>query len=169
MPFTPFHFGPALLIKSVAPRHFSFQVFVLSQVLIDIEPGLGLLLGWEDLHGPTHTWSGAILIALLTYGLWRLWERYAPPRMLDTPRIGNWIVAVSAIFGTLSHVWLDSQYHVEMARMTPFRLMLYKTGDSATQIEILCIACAILALCIYLLRNLLLWLWLRYRAARPTK
>lgn len=28
MPFTPFHFGPALLVKSAAPRWFSFSAFV---------------------------------------------------------------------------------------------------------------------------------------------
>ncbi len=52
MPFTPFHLGLGALVKSVTPnKAFSFQVFLLSQVLIDIQPGLGLFLGWNELHG----------------------------------------------------------------------------------------------------------------------
>jgi len=37
MPFTPFHFGPGLLIKVCVPRWFWFTSFVLANVLIDCE------------------------------------------------------------------------------------------------------------------------------------
>jgi hypothetical protein len=35
MPFTPFHFGPGALLKSIFPRSVSLSAFVASQVLID--------------------------------------------------------------------------------------------------------------------------------------
>ena len=62
MPFTPFHLGPGLVFKAIGGRHFSFMVFGGAQVLIDIEPGLGLVLGWPVLHGWTHTFAGAAAI-----------------------------------------------------------------------------------------------------------
>jgi CDP-diglyceride synthetase len=167
MPFTPFHFGPGALVKSIMPSLFSFQVFVLSQVLIDIEPGLGLFLGWEELHAYTHNWPMAIVIAVAAFMLWEGWERYRPSRM-TAPPIGKLVVAGSALFGTLSHVWFDSQFHREMAGMTPSNLMLWKTSDSATQIEIFCIAAALAAMVIWALRSLALMLWQSYRTGRST-
>ncbi len=38
MPMTPFHVGPGLVFKAVAPRHFSLAVFVGVNVVIDLEP-----------------------------------------------------------------------------------------------------------------------------------
>lgn len=37
MPCAPFHFGPGLVAKVVAPSYFSFTIFIFSQVLIDLE------------------------------------------------------------------------------------------------------------------------------------
>ena len=37
MPVTPFHLGPGIALKSVAPRHFSFTIFAFTQILIDLE------------------------------------------------------------------------------------------------------------------------------------
>jgi hypothetical protein len=163
MPFTPFHFGLGALVKSVTPaRAFSFQIFALSQVLIDVQPGLGLFLGWDELHGWTHTYPGALIIALATMAVWRGWVAIRPSRFDNGP-ISNLVVASSALFGTLSHVWLDSQFHVEMARLTPGVLKLWQTGDVTTNIETACLAAAELALLIYVMRCLLCKIWQRLR------
>lgn len=37
MPLTPSHFGPALLVKSLAPRRFSWGAFIAATVVIDCE------------------------------------------------------------------------------------------------------------------------------------
>ena len=55
MPFTPFPMGAGLAVKAVAERHFSVLMFGWAQVAMDLEPGAGLLLGWERLHGWSHT------------------------------------------------------------------------------------------------------------------
>lgn len=154
MPFTPFHFGIGALVKSVTPaRAFSFQVFALSQALIDIQPGLGLFLGWDELHGWTHTYPGALLIALATMVVWRGWV-VGRPKRFDNGSISNFVVASSALFGTLSHVWLDSQFHAEMSNLTPNLLKLWKSGDVTTNIETACLAAAGLALLVYGVRRL---------------
>jgi hypothetical protein len=65
MPFTPFHVGAALLAKPAAMRNFSVLTFGIAHVAMDIEPGIGMLLGWEVLHGSSHTILGALVIACL--------------------------------------------------------------------------------------------------------
>lgn len=64
MPFTPFHLGPGALFKATGGRHFSFMVFGGAQVMMDIEPLIGLLQNKSILHGYTHTLAGALLIGL---------------------------------------------------------------------------------------------------------
>ena len=51
MPITPLHMGPALLGKAALDRRFSLIAFGMAQILMDIEPLLGLLLHWPRLHG----------------------------------------------------------------------------------------------------------------------
>ncbi|MEG1399527.1 MAG: hydrolase, partial [Acinetobacter sp.] len=46
MPFTPLHLGVGACCKAVGQRHFSFMIFAGTQVLMDIEPLLGLIYGW---------------------------------------------------------------------------------------------------------------------------
>ena len=65
MPFTPFHLGPGAAFKAIGGRHFSFMVFGGAQVLMDIEPLIGILTDQPILHGPTHTLLGAMVIGTL--------------------------------------------------------------------------------------------------------
>jgi hypothetical protein len=159
MPFTPFHLGIGALAKSVTPRRaFSFQVFALAQVLMDIQPGLGLFLGWDELHGWTHTFPGALVIALATGAAWWIWVAIRT-KHFDNGPISREVVVSSALFGTVSHVWLDSQFHVEMAKLTPGMLKLWSTGDVTTGIETSCLAAAGLGLVIVGMRSLLCRIW----------
>ena len=163
MPFTPLHLGIGAFARSVTPhRFFSFQVFVLSQVLIDIQPGMGLLLGWDELHGWTHTYRGALVIALATALLWMAWEHYRPKRC-DNGHVSTVVLAYTSLLGTLSHVWMDSQFHAEMARLTPRWIKLWQTGDATTSIETFCLALFCLSAVIWIARRLALSLWRRYR------
>lgn len=115
MPFTPFHSGPGLLAKAVLGRHFSFVIFGATQVAMDIEPLLKLQ-GHLDgpVHGMTHTWPGAILIALAVFGLWHR-ARRAPGTLFAELRVMPVAVAlISAFFGTFSHLVLDAWMHTDI-------------------------------------------------------
>ena len=162
MPISPFHFAIGAVTRSVTPhRFFSFQVFLLSQVLIDIQPGMGLFLDWDELHGWTHTYPGALVIALATALIWMMWERYRPTRF-DNGHVRGWILAYTALLGTISHVWMDSQFHAEMARLTRNWMKLWETGDATTSIETFCLALFFLSAMIWIARRLSLMLWRRY-------
>lgn len=97
------------------------MVFGWAQIVMDTQPLVVLLTGEGHLHGITHTYLGAAILAVLSaltgkylgeLGL-RLLKmlRYVPIR---------WPVAfVSAFVGTYSHVLLDSVMHADVQPFAP--------------------------------------------------
>jgi hypothetical protein len=132
MPFTPFHMGAAMLVKPAAGARFSVIAFGLAQVVIDIEPGIGMLGGSDVLHGPSHTIIGAILIAIavalvspcLASRIVRRWNqevRYHKLEWLvEVEQVSKLAVLAGAFFGTLSHLILDSLMHHDIHPLAPF-------------------------------------------------
>ncbi len=132
MPFTPFHMGPGLAVKAVAGDRFSILAFGIAQVAMDIEPLVGMFRGAPVLHGFTHTYAAAIVIAcivaLATPALCRPWLRWwnhelslarlpwltSPQPLKRTP------VVIGAFTGTLSHVALDSIMHHDITPLAPW-------------------------------------------------
>ena len=131
MPFTPFHMGPGLAVKAVCGRYFSLMVFGFSQVAIDIEPLVRIIRGDAVLHGFTHTYLGATLIAFVSVVIGRpvcqfflnFWtpDPYSPfLNWLRGPKLISWPAAIAGAFvGTYSHVFLDSIMHSDMQPLTP--------------------------------------------------
>ena len=81
MPFTPFHFGPGMLIKGLIPKQFSLSVFALANIAMDVEPLYHLLRGGTQLHGASHTLIGAACIGAGTAliaptAITRAWQWY---------------------------------------------------------------------------------------------
>jgi membrane-bound metal-dependent hydrolase YbcI (DUF457 family) len=123
MPFTPLHMGPGLLLKAILHGSFSLLVFGWAQIVMDLQPLFVLISGAGRLHGFSHTYLGAALLAVLSalsgkylaeFGLRIIGNaRYADIRIL-------WPVAlVSALIGTFSHVALDSIMHADMTPYFP--------------------------------------------------
>ena len=132
MPFTPFHMGPGIAIKAGGGRHFSLMVFGFSQVAIDIEPLVRIMREDPVLHGFTHTYLGATLIAALCVVVGRpvcqfllnFWKLDSPSRFsnwLRGPERISWLAATTGAFiGTYSHVFFDSIMHWDMHPLRPF-------------------------------------------------
>lgn len=112
MPFTPIHLGPGALFKAIGGRHFSFMVFGGAQVMIDIEPLIGLIEGKDILHGYTHTLLGALLIGLAAGVIGRPVSVFVL-RWLDIPHEPfTWRASfLGALIGTYSHIVLDAFMH----------------------------------------------------------
>jgi len=121
MPFTPLHMGPGLLLKAGLRDRFSLTVFGWSQVVMDIQPLVVMLSGHGRLHGLTHTYVGALLLAVLS----ALTGKYLAERGLSFIGYGKflpvtWTAAwASAALGTFSHVLLDSFMHHDMEPFWP--------------------------------------------------
>jgi len=131
MPVTPFHMGPGLLIKSVLQGWFSLIIFGWAQVLMDIQPVVAIATGRGSIHGFSHTYLGASLIAIIAAwsGKWiyrwcmRIMDRDFTPyqkQLFDVPaQLTTGICIGSAFIGTFSHVLLDSIMHADLEPFFP--------------------------------------------------
>lgn len=121
MPFTPIHMGPGILIKSLLQGSFSLMVFGWSQIVIDIQPLIAMIRGVGQLHGVTHTYVGATLIAIVAavtgkyLSQWALVSFFAMKPVV----IRWWVAFLSALIGTYSHVVLDSIMHTDIQPLLP--------------------------------------------------
>lgn len=165
MPITPFHFGPGALIKVIAPKHFSWTIFALSNVLIDLEPVVLFLLIRAPEHPWLHTLPGALGVAAIVALFGRQgceyflqwWNRQLAPGwqtrwLLVVPSISKTTAWLSALVGTLSHIALDSIMHADVEALWPIISGNAIQGAiSLGSLHALCVAAAVVALIIMLL------------------
>jgi hypothetical protein len=123
MPFTPFHFGPGLLLKAVTPRRFSFTAYAATQVVIDCETGYYLLRGEWPVHRVLHTLLvggvvGAAAGTAIGVGAQRWFRAQDRPPLRGetelTPSVAGGLV------GGLLHSLLDAIMHPAVRPLWPF-------------------------------------------------
>jgi hypothetical protein len=132
MPITPFHFGPGALIKAAAPATFSWAIFALANIFIDLEPITLYFVIGDPAHPWLHTFPGAIVVAgvAAVFGrkpcerLLNVWNRQLDPgwqqRYLAVePKITTRAAWTGALIGTLSHLGLDSIMHADIEPLWP--------------------------------------------------
>jgi membrane-bound metal-dependent hydrolase YbcI (DUF457 family) len=126
MPFTPIHMGPGLLIKAVLQSSFSLMVFGWTQIVMDIQPLLVMLHGEGHVHGFTHTYFGATLVAIFAALTGKYLSEFGLKILeIEIPNSGKiaWGVCIlSAFIGSYSHVLLDSIMHSDLEPFYPFVL-----------------------------------------------
>jgi hypothetical protein len=146
MPFTPFHLGPGAAFKAIGGRHFSFMVFGGTQVLMDIEPLVGLIRGSEVLHGYSHTLPGAALIGLVAGLIGRPISAFSLRLLRIRHAPFTWTAAFAgAWLGSFSHILLDGLMHGDMLPFWPLahrNLLLDRFSYEA--IHLLCLALGVL-------------------------
>jgi uncharacterized membrane protein YeaQ/YmgE (transglycosylase-associated protein family) len=121
MPFTPLHLGPGSVFKAIGGRHFSFMVFGGAQVLMDIEPLIGMLRGWDVLHGYTHTLVGALLIGSIAGCIGKPISTWVLNWLKIPHQPITWQSSfLGAYVGTFSHILLDAIMHRDMSPWWPF-------------------------------------------------
>ena len=127
MPFTPIHMGPGILLKAILQSGFSLMGFGWTQIVMDIQPLIVMITGEGHLHGFTHTYVGAVLIAIFS----GLTGKYLSEFGLKILRISNsenpisivwWVVFLSAFIGSFTHVFLDSIMHADVEPFFPVTL-----------------------------------------------
>lgn len=127
MPFTPFHFGPAALLKALFPARFSFLIFCYAQVVTDVEVAYYLWLGDAPFHRFSHTYAGAAAVGIIC-GVTGPWLRGVLVRWFKKSSVERFIVdrltlkisLLSALIGTFSHVLLDSIMHHDIEPFRPW-------------------------------------------------
>lgn len=120
MPFTPFHFGPGLALKSAMPERFSLSAFMLANIAMDVEPLYRMWRVEIPLHGASHTLAGALAIGAAAALFGKL-AVTAGAELLRTPMTMNWQQAVVGAFcGVCSHVLLDAVMHADLHPFAPW-------------------------------------------------
>ncbi|WP_026973353.1 hypothetical protein [Aliagarivorans marinus] len=121
MPFTPVHMGPGILIKALLQGSFSLMIFGWTQIVMDIQPLWVLISGEGALHGSSHTWLGATLLAPLAALSGKHLSEFGL-RLLELSSFTpiSWRTCfVSAFIGSYSHILLDSVMHSDMLPFYP--------------------------------------------------
>ena len=125
MPFTPFHFGPALGLGLPFRKYVHAPTLIVANVIVDVEPFLVLLLGLRyRLHGYFHTFLLAFLVGLALAYVMFLLERVLHPLYKvflleadDGLTLKSFVVA--GVFGTCLHVLLDSPLYADICPFYP--------------------------------------------------
>ncbi|MCW8884326.1 MAG: hypothetical protein OQK12_03600 [Motiliproteus sp.] len=141
-------------MKGLLQGSFSLMVFGWTQIVMDIQPLIVLVTGEGHLHGFSHTYIGATLLAVLSavsgkylsqFGLWLL--RITPS---ISTNIAWWVVFLSAFIGSYSHVLLDSVMHSDVQPFYPLMLGNSFLGAiSVTALHKFCLYSGLLGAAIY--------------------
>jgi hypothetical protein len=116
--------GPGILIKALLQGSFSLMVFGWAQIVMDIQPLFVLVTGEGHLHGFSHTYIGATLLAILSALSGKYLSEIGLKILelsdkLNPVNIAWWVAFVSAFIGTYSHVVLDSIMHGDVEPFYP--------------------------------------------------
>ncbi len=124
MPFTPFHFGPALLVKAIASRSFSFGTFVAVQVVIDLETLYHLIRRDWPVHRELHSLVGGAAVGVaLGVAVWlagSMFVRRLPLWPAVRAEVSFMGTLVGGLVGGISHSILDGMMHRDVRPYWPF-------------------------------------------------
>lgn len=123
MPFTPFHFGPALLVGYPLRRRIDFGTFLLANVITDVR---ATLVFFDVLSAPRHgmvhnSYLGAFVVALGLAGSVLLFARQYPTTAHEISSRPESVTAVTlaSVAGTWLHTTLDAFHHPDMQPFYP--------------------------------------------------
>tara|TARA_R110001583_G_scaffold83178_1_gene219913 strand:- start:2640 stop:3113 length:474 start_codon:yes stop_codon:yes gene_type:complete len=148
--------GPGILVKGLLQGSFSLMVFGWTQIVMDIQPLIVLITGEGHLHGFSHTYVGATLLAVLSAVTGKYFSQLGLWLLRITPTISTniawWVVFLSAFIGSYSHVLLDSVMHSDVQPFYPFMLSNSLWGaTSVAALHKFCLYSGLLGAAIYYL------------------
>jgi len=127
MPVTPYHFGPSGFVGLVFRKWIDFPVFVLANVIVDIEVLVVMLF---DLGWPRHRYCHTLLIGAAVGALWGLagWPlRNMFKKIMQLLRIPYKTslskMVISGILGLWFHILIDGAYHFDVKILWPNKII----------------------------------------------
>lgn len=136
MPITPFHIVAGFAVKSIFKKYFSWSIFTLTNIIIDIEVIYYIISLGEAHHKFFHTLIGSSIIALfcaivgipLCERAIKFWNNnlqdeksFEKLRWLKTsPNISIVSSFIGAFIGAYSHILFDSFMHFDVKPFEPF-------------------------------------------------
>jgi membrane-bound metal-dependent hydrolase YbcI (DUF457 family) len=159
MPFTPYHFGPSGFIGLVFRKWLDIPVFVLANVIVDLEVLIIVRFGLGyPIHRYVHTLligaAAGILWAIVAYPLRNLFKMIM--QALRIPYQTSFLkMLISSVLGVWLHVVIDSIYHWDVRAFWPSRAKPLHALLTKYQVELLCVILFISALVLYILTVIL--------------
>ncbi len=157
MPFTPFHWGPALLIGLSLFSVFDMPALLVSSVIPDVEPLYILMFRLSlPLHGFFHSYLGAsilgVLVAVVLYPLRGISKRIMTAfRLPQKPSSFKKLLSTS-LLGVYSHIFLDSFLYGEMMPFYPLEANPFLGVVSSSDIYGFCSVSFLLGFILYIFR-----------------
>ena len=163
MPITPFHLIAIAPVKAIAQNKFSWSVFALTNIAIDLEPITLFLITLNPQHLFFHTIIGATLIAILaaTFGkklceiALDIWNQEANSNTHDSwyiedLKISNIAAWSGALIGAYTHLLLDSFMHDDIKPLSPFTDKNVLLGTlNLEHLHTFCVASGVLGLFLF--------------------
>lgn len=155
MPITPFHFGPSGFVGLVFRRWIDLPVFVLANVIVDIEV---LVIWFLDLGQPVHRYCHTLLIGAAVGTLWgaaaypfrQLFKKIM--QIFNLPyQTGLGKMIIAGILGVWCHVIIDAIYHSDVNIFWPSNTTPLHGLINKQQVEIACAIFFIPAIILYVI------------------
>lgn len=140
MPFTLFHFGPALFLGLIFIAFIDFPTFLVANVVVDLEPFLVISLGLNyPLHGFFHSFVGGTLVAVfLAFAMFKL--RSFTFRLMKFFRLeheASWKgVLAASLLGVYLHILMDAPLYLDIKPFYPFDVNPLLSNSLAVSIHI---------------------------------
>ena len=154
MPFTPYHFGPSGCVALALRKYIDIPVFVLANVVIDLEPGMVLLL---DLNYRAHGYCHTLLFGMVIGFVWGL-VAYAARNHLKKlmglfglpyqTSLGKMIL--SALLGIWFHVLIDSVCWRDTRPFWPSDVNPFYGLATRNTVRLLCAVAFVPAIALYI-------------------
>lgn len=156
MPFTPYHLGPALLAGVALFPFIDIVAVLVASVVLDIEPMLVLFLNLGGpLHGLSHTYLAATLVSFAVTGVLWLFRNVITAVVSlfgvvqEPKKLG---ILAATLFGTYSHVLLDSFLYAEMNPFFPVPGNPFLGLVASAAIYQFCLYCGAIGALLYIVR-----------------
>ena len=161
MPFTPYHFGPSGFIGLTFRKWIDIPVFVLANVIVDLEVLVINFLGvGRPIHRYTHTLligaAAGIIWALAAYPMRNVFKKIM--LLLRIPyKTSFWKMMISGILGAWLHVLIDSIYHWDVRLFWPSKAKPLYALVTKQQVQTICLVLLIPAFILYILTAIQSW------------
>jgi hypothetical protein len=154
MPFTPFHFGPAILLGLLLLKYVDFPTFVAANVLVDWRAFLVFFGFWKGpLHSWQHSYLGAVALSIFL-GAAMVYLRPYFEVLMDNYSLEQVVsgrkIFFAAFTGTFLHVTIDAFHHPNMPTFLPLDSRPLYGYMSTFEVRTVTFACLVLSLPLFL-------------------
>ena len=122
MPFTPFHLGPGLLIGLIFKQWINIPAILIASIIVDVRATYCLFTGCYPLHGPLHTFLGALILSsLVIFSIYLFRDRLKSISIFFKIKqdYSFQSIVIGSVIGVWLHVILDAFLYPEMLPFWP--------------------------------------------------